>query len=59
MKKILCRPCAAELEQRGKTVKSVGGRSEKITCDACGRRRYGTEYEVTGRAVRKKKESVT
>lgn len=46
MKKLLCRPCAAELEAKGKTVKHIGGRSEKITCAACGRRRYGTAYDV-------------
>lgn len=56
-RKNLCRPCAAELEQRGKTVKSAGEGSRKITCAQCGRRRFGAAYEVTGRAARKKKES--
>ena len=52
-RKNLCRPCAAALEEGGKTVKPVGGRSEKITCDRCGFRRYGIAYDVTGR-LRKK-----
>lgn len=55
MKKLLCKPCAAALEANGKTVKPIGGRSEKITCDVCGRRRYGTAYDVTGRLMRRKK----
>lgn len=55
MRKNLCKPCAADLQERGKTVKSAGGRSEKITCDECGRRRFGITYEVTGRARRAKK----
>lgn len=50
MKKDLCKPCAKELEQRGKTVQPLEVRAEKITCKACGRRRYGLTYEVTGRA---------
>lgn len=54
MKKLLCKPCAAMLEAKGKIVKHVGGRSEKITCAVCGRRRYGTAYDVTGRLVQKK-----
>lgn len=52
----LCRPCAAELERRGKPVLSAGEGSRKITCDLCGRRRYGTAYDVDGRLVRRKKE---
>lgn len=54
MKKLLCKPCAAALEASGKAVKHVGGRSEKITCAVCGRRRYGTAYDVTGRTTRRK-----
>lgn len=50
MKQTLCKPCAMELERRGKTVKPLETRAEKITCKACGRRRYGVRYEVTGRA---------
>lgn len=57
MKKILCKPCAVSLADRGKTVKPAGGRCEKITCAECGRRRFGVAYEVTGRARRIKKET--
>lgn len=56
MKRLLCKPCAVALEGRGKTVKPAGGRSEKITCEECGRRRYGIAYEVTGWTFRRKKE---
>lgn len=50
MKQKLCKPCAKELERRGKTVQPLEVKAEKITCKACGRRRYGVQYEVTGRA---------
>ena len=56
MKQELCRPCDIFLSSRGKTVKPVYGRCEKITCAECGRRRFGYTYEVTGRATRGKKE---
>lgn len=56
MKKELCKPCAVDLADRGKTVKQIAARCDKITCAECGRRRFGVTYEVTGRARRKKKE---
>ena len=42
----LCRPCAEELKRQGKklTGKALGV-DAKITCDKCGRRRYGQAYE--------------
>ena len=47
MKKTLCKPCAVEIAAgRDREVKQLPGRSEKITCDKCGRRRYGLPYEV-------------
>ena len=47
MKKVLCKPCAVETAARkDREVKQLPGRSEKITCDKCGRRRYGLPYEV-------------
>lgn len=47
MKKALCKPCAVEIAaRRDREVKQLPGRSEKITCDKCGRRRYGLPYEV-------------
>lgn len=49
MTKLLCKPCAVDLAARGKTVKPVAQRCEKITCS-----RFGITYEVTGRATRKK-----
>jgi len=47
MKKLLCRPCAEELAKAGKKLAPVDARTEKITCVACGRRRYGIPYEVS------------
>lgn len=52
MKKSLCKPCAvATAARRDREVKQLPGRSEKITCDKCGRRRFGRRrfglpYEV-------------
>ena len=55
MKKALCRPCMEDLIRKGRTVREIAGRREKITCAVCGRRRYGLTYEVsTGRKPRKK-----
>lgn len=55
MKKLLCKPCAKALEAKGKTVKQAVGRSEKITCVECGRRRFGVLYDVTGWPIHWKK----
>ena len=47
MKKVLCKPCAVEIAARkDREVQQLPGRSEKITCDKCGRRRFGLPYEV-------------
>lgn len=46
MKKELCVPCAIKLAGT-KDVRKTAHRKEKITCDECGRRRYGGVYEVT------------
>lgn len=54
MIKTLCKPCAVYLKERGKTVTPLSGRSGKITCDACGRRRFGISYNVTGRVTQRK-----
>ena len=37
VKKLLCKPCAVALADRGKTVKPAAMRCEKITCAECGR----------------------
>lgn len=43
--KLLCRPCAEELKKQGlKLVSKPLGTDVKITCEKCGRRRYGKEY---------------
>ena len=52
MKKLLCKPCAKAMEARGKTVKEIGGRCEKITCAVCGRPgNVGVYGERMGRRV--------
>lgn len=40
----LCKPCAVKLSQQGRRLKALPGKSDKITCDKCGRRRYGLTY---------------
>lgn len=46
MKRTLCGTCA-ELLRRGYDLKKIaGGVDNKITCDKCGKRRYGATYEV-------------
>lgn len=44
----LCKPCAVEKSRQGVRLKSVSGRTDKITCAACGRRRFGRTYEAKG-----------
>lgn len=41
----LCKPCAVEKSRQGVRLKTVSGRTDKITCAVCGRRRYGRTYE--------------
>lgn len=42
---MMCRPCA-EGAKDSYELKIQLGKSEKITCAICGRRRYGSRYEV-------------
>lgn len=42
----LCKPCAVEKSHQGVRLKTISGRTEKITCAACGLRRFGRTYEV-------------
>lgn len=52
----LCVPCAEDLkEQYDLTL--IPGRAEKLTCDYCGKRRYGSKYEVEQKAEPKRKKS--
>lgn len=46
MKKDLCKPCMMKLKSEGKIVVPVYGRSEKVTCAECGRRRFGCSYDI-------------
>lgn len=48
----LCRPCAEALGREWSLRRLSGGRDNKVTCDRCGRRRYGVTYELS----RKKEE---
>ena len=41
----MCCPCA-EGAKDSYSIRTLPGRSEKITCAICGRRRYGSKYEV-------------
>lgn len=53
MKRNLCVPCAAELTAKRDVQLISRGKDEKITCDACGRRRYGNVYEVRWKTNKK------
>lgn len=41
----MCRPCMESAKYLYE-VKIKPGKSEKVTCAICGRRRYGNRYEV-------------
>lgn len=43
-RRTLCKPCAVGLSHQGKRLKALPGKTEKITCAECGRRRYGLVY---------------
>ena len=46
MKVILCRPCMEYLKRKGHELRLVKAEANrKITCEKCGRRRFGSEYE--------------
>jgi len=50
--RLLCRPCGEALKKSGKFAKVTRvslGADVKITCEACGRRRYGYAFECEGR----------
>lgn len=42
---MMCRPCAEGAKDHYKLNIQLG-KSEKVTCAICGRRRYGNRYEV-------------
>lgn len=54
----LCKPCSLELAKTKTVIYHAGGVNNKITCYACGLRRYGATYMVRsigrqkGKAVR-------
>ena len=58
MKKALCKPCSLGLIADGKKVKQLPGRTDKITCAKCGKRRFGAEYDVTEKIGGKTHEGV-
>ena len=42
----MCKPCAVSEKEAGKKVELEAGRSEKNTCEVCGRRRFCCLYTV-------------
>ena len=40
----LCTPCVMELRRKGRRIKEIPARREKVTCWLCDRRRYGLQY---------------
>ncbi len=43
----LCGRCAALFDEHYKLTRISGGRENKVTCEKCGKRRYGGTYEIT------------
>ena len=43
----LCGACAEQMKEGYALKKISGGIDNKVTCDNCGRRRYGATYELT------------
>lgn len=56
MKHKLCVPCAAKLSENREVHLIDHGRDNKITCDGCGRRRYGNTYNVSILKSKKRKD---
>lgn len=46
MKKELCTPCAMELSEKRSVQFVSRGTNQKVTCNCCGRRRFGGVYDV-------------
>ena len=43
----LCGVCAAKYRDGGLLlIRTAGGVNNKVTCSACGKRRYGATYEI-------------
>lgn len=56
MKRDLCTPCAMALTEK-RSVKLISrGSDQKVTCEQCGRRRYGGTYEVRWKTSQKREE---
>lgn len=48
MKKELCVPCAEKLKDAGYNLRVSGhGANQKVNCCGCGRRRFGSVYDVS------------
>lgn len=50
----LCRPCAELLGEAYVLTKHSGGVNNKVTCDKCGKKRFGATY-LCGKPKRVKK----
>ena len=44
--KVLCGVCAAIMKEAGIQLRQLPGRTEKVTCEHCGKRRFGGVYEI-------------
>lgn len=54
--KLLCKPCAERLkklsDRKKKEIKQVSlGANVKITCECCGRRRFGYKYKFADKGL--------
>lgn len=53
----LCRPCAEGLKADGQRLAALTVKTEKNTCEACGRRRFTLRYKTEGETARAKSKS--
>ena len=44
--KVLCGVCAALMKEAGVKIRQLPGRTEKVTCEHCGKRRFGGSYVI-------------
>ena len=55
--KTLCGVCAALMKEAGLQLRQLPGRTEKVNCENCGRRRFGGVYEIDPSQSRLRRDS--
>lgn len=49
----ICGVCAALMREAGVQLRQVPGRTQKVNCSHCGKRRYGGLYEIIKKETKK------